>query len=67
MLWSRKHRVWFPGTKYHITSCGNRRLSIIYDDFDREVYLQFLEEASHCFPFSPPRLLSYDQSHSSSN
>ncbi|MED4227920.1 transposase [Neobacillus cucumis] len=48
---SRKHRVWFPGAKYHITSRGNRRSSIFYDDFDREAYFQFLEEARCYFPF----------------
>ncbi|MFB3163829.1 transposase [Neobacillus sp. 179-J 1A1 HS] len=48
---ARKHRVWFPGAMYHITSRGNRRSAIFYDDFDREVYLQFLEEARHYFPF----------------
>lgn len=48
---ARKHRVWFPGAMYHITSRGNRRSAIFYDDFDREVYLQFLEEAHRYFPF----------------
>jgi putative transposase len=48
---SRKHRVWFPGVVYHITSRGNRRETIFYDDFDREKYLQFLEEARCYFPF----------------
>ncbi|MDR4949883.1 transposase [Neobacillus cucumis] len=48
---SRKHRVWFPGAKYHITSRGNRRSSIFYDDYDREAYLQLLEEARRYFPF----------------
>ncbi|MED4224243.1 hypothetical protein [Neobacillus cucumis] len=49
---SRKHRVWFPGAKYHIiTSRGNRRASIFYDDFDREAYFQFLEEARCYFLF----------------
>lgn len=48
---SRKLRVWFPGVKYHITSRGNRRAAIFYDDFDREVYLQYLEEARRYFPY----------------
>jgi putative transposase len=48
---SRKHRVWFPGARFHITSRGNRRSAIFYDDFDREAYLQFLEEARCYFPF----------------
>ncbi|MEH6907546.1 transposase [Neobacillus drentensis] len=48
---SRKHRVWFPGAKYHITNRGNRRSSIFYDDFDYEAYLQLLEEACRYFPF----------------
>jgi putative transposase len=48
---SRKHRVWFPGAKYHITNRGNRRSSIFYDDFDYEAYLRLLEEACRYFPF----------------
>jgi putative transposase len=51
MLLSRKHRVWFPGAMYHITSRGNRRAALFYDDVDREAYLQFLEEARCCYPF----------------
>jgi putative transposase len=48
---SRKHRIWFPGAKYHITSRGNRRASIFYDDFDLEAYLDLLEETRIYFPF----------------
>ena len=48
---SRKLRVWFPVAKYHITSRGNRRSAIFYDDFDREVYWQYLEEARRNFSF----------------
>lgn len=36
---------------YHITSRGNRRSAIFYDDHDREVYLQILEETRTTFPF----------------
>jgi putative transposase len=48
---SRKPRIWFPGAKYHITNRGNRRSSIFYDDFDREAYLELLEETRRYFPF----------------
>lgn len=48
---SRKLRVWFPGAKYHVTSRGNRRLAIFYDDQDRLAYLEKLEEARSYFPF----------------
>ena len=48
---SRKHRIWFPGAKYHITSRGNRRSAIFYDHFDHQVYLELLEEVRSYFPF----------------
>jgi REP element-mobilizing transposase RayT len=48
---SRNHRIWFPGAKYHITNRGNRRSSIFYDDFDRDAYLQLLEETRGYYPF----------------
>ena len=31
----RKHRAWFPGAKYHITSRGNNRAPLFYDNEDR--------------------------------
>ncbi|MBY0097314.1 transposase [Mesobacillus maritimus] len=48
---SRKHRIWYPGAKYHITSRGNRRAAIFYDDFDHQAYLEILEEVRNYFPF----------------
>jgi putative transposase len=48
---SRKPRVWFPGAHYHITSRGNRRSALFYDDFDRFTYLEKLEDARSLFPF----------------
>ncbi|WP_040203333.1 REP-associated tyrosine transposase [Neobacillus jeddahensis] len=53
---SRKLRVWFPGAIYHITSRGNRRSVIFFDDFDRVVYLELLEETRQAYPF---HLLAY--------
>jgi REP element-mobilizing transposase RayT len=48
---SRSHRIWFPGATYHITSRGNRKSIIFYDDFDHIAYLEFLEEARSYWPF----------------
>lgn len=48
---SRKHRIWYPGAKYHITSRGNRRSAIFYDDVDRRTYLDILEESRCRYPF----------------
>jgi len=48
---SRKTRVWFPGAMYHITSRGNRRSAIFFDDGDRKKYLDLLEETRERYPF----------------
>ncbi|WP_342433073.1 transposase [Neobacillus sp. FSL H8-0543] len=48
----RKHRAWFPGAKYHITSRGNNRSPLFYDDEDRIQYLRFLKETMNRYPFS---------------
>jgi REP element-mobilizing transposase RayT len=48
---SRSRRIWFPGAKYHITSRGNRRSAIFYDDYDHHAYLELLEEARFYWPF----------------
>lgn len=40
----RKRRAWFPGAKYHITSRGNNRATLFFDDEDRVQYLTFLEK-----------------------
>ena len=48
----RKHRTWFQGAKYHITSRGNRKSSLFYDEEDRKKYLSFLKETMIRFPFT---------------
>lgn len=48
----RKRRAWFPGAKYHITSRGNRKSTLFYDDEDRMKYLSFLQETMVRFPFT---------------
>lgn len=48
---ARKHRAWFPGAKYHITSRGIRKTALFYDDADREHYLDLLEETKRRHPF----------------
>lgn len=48
----RKHRAWFQGAKYHITSRGNRKSSLFYDEEDRIKYLSFLKETMLRFPFT---------------
>lgn len=48
---SRKLRIWYPGAMYHITSRGNRRSALFYDDIDRKAYLELLEETRVLYPF----------------
>jgi len=48
---SRKLRYWYPGAMYHVTSRGNRKSAIFYDDPDRFAYLDILREAQNDFPF----------------
>lgn len=48
----RNRRAWFPGAKYHITSRGNRKSSLFYDDEDRMKYLSILQETMVRFPFT---------------
>ncbi|MCT2537108.1 transposase [Aquibacillus koreensis] len=47
----RKKRIWYPGTKFHITSRGIRRMSLFHDEEDRLVYLQILKETMLFYPF----------------
>jgi putative transposase len=47
----RKRRAWFPGAKYHITSRGNRKDTLFYDDEDRMKYLSFIRDTKVRFPF----------------
>ncbi|WP_100407536.1 transposase [Bacillus solitudinis] len=48
---ARKPRVWFPGATFHVTSRGNLRASIFYDDADRLRYLSLLEKNRSQYPF----------------
>lgn len=48
---ARKFRTWYPGAMYHITSRGNRRSALFYDDIDRKTYLELLEETKAFYPF----------------
>jgi putative transposase len=48
----RKHRAWFPGAKYHITSRGNNRAPLFYDNQDRIQYLLLLKDTMNRYPFS---------------
>ncbi|MGG3465982.1 transposase [Neobacillus pocheonensis] len=47
----RRARMWFAGAKYHVTSRGNRKSSLFYDDEDYEKYLDLLEETRLYYPF----------------
>ncbi|MEH7251713.1 transposase [Neobacillus niacini] len=48
----RKRRTWFQGAKYHITSRGNRKSALFYDDEDREKYLNLLKATQDTFSFT---------------
>src|SRR5690625_547034 len=48
---SRRLRVWYPGAMYHITSRGNRRTALFYDEADYLEYLKILEESREYYPF----------------
>ncbi|MBU8905924.1 transposase [Desertibacillus haloalkaliphilus] len=47
----RKSRVWYPGAIYHITSRGNRKMPLFYDEQDHLTYLQLLDTTRQRFPF----------------
>nr|WP_263324768.1 transposase [Neobacillus sp. Marseille-Q6967] len=47
----RRPRAWFQGAKYHITSRGNDRLAIFFDDEDRIKYLTLLEQTKKSFHY----------------
>lgn len=49
---ARKHRSFFPGAKYHITSRGIRKMALFHDDQDRAYYLKFLAETKERHPFN---------------
>lgn len=48
---TRKHRIWFPGAKFHITSRGIRKSALFFDDADRKQYLLLLKETMKTTPF----------------
>ncbi|RKQ34268.1 transposase [Oceanobacillus halophilus] len=48
---ARKLRVWYPGAMFHITSRGNRRAAIFYDENDQRAYFDILEQARIYYPF----------------
>ena len=39
---ARPLRIEFPGAVYHVTSRGNARQKIFFDDVDRQVFLKVL-------------------------
>ncbi|MFT4412894.1 transposase [Fredinandcohnia humi] len=48
---ARKHRIWFPGAKFHITSRGIRKTALFFDDNDHKTYLNLVKEAMTSTPF----------------
>lgn len=48
----RKRRAWFQGAKYHITSRGNRKSTLFYEDEDRMKYLSLLNETMERYSFT---------------
>ena len=48
---ARSRRDWFPGAIVHITSRGNRKELLFYDDRDRWKYLELLTKAKDKYPF----------------
>ncbi|MCR2822347.1 transposase [Lederbergia panacisoli] len=48
---ARKRREWLPGDTLHITSRGNRKEVLFYDDKDRHYYLALLSKAKNKYPF----------------
>ncbi|HEX7192021.1 MAG TPA: transposase [Thermoanaerobaculia bacterium] len=49
---ARPLRTDFPSALHHITSRGNERRPVFYDDTDRETFLRFLGEAARRFAWS---------------
>jgi len=49
---ARALRTDFPGAVHHVTSRGNERRPIFFDDRDREMFLTFLGEAVQRFGWS---------------
>ena len=53
---ARTVRVWFEGARFHVTSRGNRRSALFFDEEDYERYLAIAGETMERYPF---RLLAY--------
>ncbi|NYE60288.1 REP element-mobilizing transposase RayT [Duganella sp. 1224] len=49
---TRPLRLEFPGALYHVTSRGDRKALIYYDDTDRAVWLQTLKQVCERFHFA---------------
>jgi putative transposase len=49
---ARQLRTDFPGAVHHVTSRGNERRPIFFDDRDREMFLAFLGQAVKRFGWS---------------
>ncbi|MDL4838981.1 hypothetical protein [Aquibacillus rhizosphaerae] len=49
----RKKRIWYPGAKYHITSRGIRRTSLLHDEEDRLEYFQLGRDNHSQTVYSP--------------
>ncbi|MDR4949514.1 transposase [Neobacillus cucumis] len=47
----RSVRLWYEGAKYHVTSRGNRKGSLFYEEKDYEKYLKIIEETRERYPF----------------
>ena len=46
---SRPIRIEYPGAVYHITSRGNERKNIFFDDHDRKVFLGIIQQVKNRF------------------
>jgi REP element-mobilizing transposase RayT len=49
---ARALRTDFPGAVHHVTSRGNERRPIFFDDHDRETFLRFVGDAARRFSWS---------------
>ncbi|WP_169776002.1 REP-associated tyrosine transposase [Priestia koreensis] len=48
---SRKPRIWYPGSIYHVTCRGNRREAIFYREEDYEYFLNLVDDTKRKWPF----------------
>ena len=47
----RSVRLWFAGAKYHVTSRGNRKSSLFFEEEDFERYLELVADTQVRYPF----------------